>query len=438
MPVHPIARQLRRIARPELADALFWWNHIQNTGGKSGNLHAWTNGGTGQLAASVTTPARTHYDPRLGQVVTVPANRLGFGAPQMPARTNLAGTTRALDGADWTAARATVSTNADTDPEGNTTADRLVESTDTGTHYIFQAVTLTAANYTVSVRVPVDLAGTRLLRILDFTTGEYGVFNVSDGSLSSSSGLEGYHVIREGDWWRFAITYTGTAASHNIGLALNTVVGGLTSYTGDGSTYLTLTNFQIELGDFPGPTIHNDGSSSEARAADATRWIWDGFAGASARGTLLTVFEPPYGASNPPGGFPGIIGLNDGDSSNDYITNYISSSTGRVASKVRESSTNIADGNTSGMEISGAAQCLLISWEAGGDLLTYIDADLKLTQDISAYSGIDFDQLELNGENSSRTRSGINYLHVALWPYAVTAEQAKALTFDPNIWKYPH
>lgn len=75
--------------------------------------------------------------------------------------------------ADWTKAGATVTANSATAPDGTTSADRIVEDTSTGEHYVLQSKTRTnvAADWCFAIALaPGDVGGLRdraVLRIVD-------------------------------------------------------------------------------------------------------------------------------------------------------------------------------------------------------------------------------------------------------------------------------
>ncbi len=75
--------------------------------------------------------------------------------------------------ADWTKAGATVTANSATAPDGTTSADRIVEDTSTGDHYVLQSKTRTnvAADWCFAIALaPGDVGGLRdraMLRIVD-------------------------------------------------------------------------------------------------------------------------------------------------------------------------------------------------------------------------------------------------------------------------------
>jgi hypothetical protein len=175
-------------------------------------------------------------------------------------RTNLLLRSEEFDNASWTKANSTVTANADRAPDGNTTADRLVEDT-TGSvpHSVSQAVTATAdATYALSVFAK---AGTRTwiaLEIADSATGANRVrcnYDLSTGALGTArsagtgSGAVGRIEALADGWYRCILTgkvgSAVTAITPKVYLATGDGDAAMT-YTGDGSSYVRLWGAQFE------------------------------------------------------------------------------------------------------------------------------------------------------------------------------------------------
>jgi hypothetical protein len=160
-----------------------------------------------------------------------------------------------LNGAD------TTDTSSNGDPFGTDTGDGLIaDATDTS-HGYTQAITLTAAPWTQSVyakKGDVDFV------ILDNDTvvNTETWFNLNTGAAATTGAAVISATIEDAcpggvcsGWYRCAITYTGTAASHTIRY-IGADTDNDTTYQGDGAAInVILTGMQVELADRVTPPI---------------------------------------------------------------------------------------------------------------------------------------------------------------------------------------
>jgi hypothetical protein len=133
---------------------------------------------------------------------------------------NLLGYTQDFSNAAWTKGNLVTTgmanVTATTDPLGLYTADKLQETATTAEHYILQSVTLTAAQYTLSVYLK---AAERTWAIIQFSTGglEATWFNLApDGSGvpgTVAAGCAAASIYVGNGWYRCSVTRTATAAT---------------------------------------------------------------------------------------------------------------------------------------------------------------------------------------------------------------------------------
>lgn len=193
------------------------------------------------------------------------------------AATNLILNSEVFD--SWSKGGCTVGVNAAIAPDGNASADKLIEDTSLGDHYVTQNVTVAAAQpYTYSVFV--KPAGRNFLQIgilnNNGTSGlGYVIYDLTLGAVSSSgktgSGTLGTPTVVKfpNGWFRVSTTMTlaSDVTSAGIYLLPQVTAGGGTQYTGDASSGLYLWGAQAEAG-VKRTTYIATTSAAVTRAAD--------------------------------------------------------------------------------------------------------------------------------------------------------------------------
>jgi hypothetical protein len=132
-----------------------------------------------------------------------------------PQRTNVLTYSEQFDNAIWTKTRSTVTANATTSPDGNTTADFLTQETgQTSAGNVAQSFTNTiGVTYTLSVFAKKNTKNFIGLRSNSVGAG-ISYFDLLNGTLgtvnaSHTAKIESY----DNDWYRCSITYTATVVS---------------------------------------------------------------------------------------------------------------------------------------------------------------------------------------------------------------------------------
>lgn len=191
-------------------------------------------------------------------------------------RTNLALQSEAFDvdgsGSPWTHTRASISANAVAAPDGNTTADELVEDgTASATHFVEQTISFTSGNaYTFTEFAKKNTRNNLRLTFntAAFPSGAYAVFNFNTGVVVSAGGGADSSSITDvgGGWYRASVTATADATtSATVGTYLHN--GTSITYNGDGSSGLYIWGADVELGAFPTSYIPTT-TAQVARAKD--------------------------------------------------------------------------------------------------------------------------------------------------------------------------
>lgn len=140
-------------------------------------------------------------------------------------------------------------------PDGNTTADKLIEGTATSAHYIEQrSLTASAGTWTASCffkageRSKVNLVA---VHVGESTATSGAVVDISAATITSATGLGIASGIKDygNGWYRAWITYVTTAAVANHYFRLQILNNsGIPSYTGDGSSGFYIWGAQVESG----------------------------------------------------------------------------------------------------------------------------------------------------------------------------------------------
>ena len=184
-------------------------------------------------------------------------------------RTNLVTYSEQFDDASWTKGGGSITANAITSPDGNLTADRLVEDTSTGEHRVSRGIALggsvDGSAYAISVFA--KASGRTRIRMIDNNQIASGlsVFDLAAGTVVSGTG----QITPVGNgWYRCTIFPLKNFSTTSI-LIINLVSSGTTfSYTGDGFSGVFLWGAQLEAGAFATsyiPTV----ASQVTRSADA-------------------------------------------------------------------------------------------------------------------------------------------------------------------------
>ena len=167
------------------------------------------------------------------------------------ARSNLVLRSEQFNDAAWTTGDASISANAVNGPDGNLTADKLVEAATSGVHNVSQTVTvLNSTVYTNSVYV--KAAERTFIALYAGNPGQGTIFNLSNGTVFGSlvAPPTSSSITAAGNgWYRISITYTSVAITTAPSLYLCDNTGQFV-YSGDGTSGAYIWGGQIEAGAF--------------------------------------------------------------------------------------------------------------------------------------------------------------------------------------------
>ena len=187
--------------------------------------------------------------------------------------TNLLRYSEAIDNAAWAKSRASISADATNAPDGNATADKLIEdSTAANTHVVTQSISwTTGTTYTFSCYFKAD---TRTEVELLFSGTAFGTTKGRSFDLSNGASFEGdspstirYGIEAAGNgWYRCYITDT-TTANATASAAIFLSKDGTRTYDGDGASGLFIWGVQVEAQQYATSYIPTT-SAAVTRAAD--------------------------------------------------------------------------------------------------------------------------------------------------------------------------
>ena len=246
----------------------------------------WDSAGVLQTAGN--NVLRCDFDPRLSSTT----ERCGYLIEE--ARTNLALQSEDIT-TTWGQNATTRTANAAIAPDGAMTADLITPTSGNSNHFISQAITHTAASYTISAFVKPN-GYTKCGFRENTTLGSYATFDCfgAGSALNTAGGASGAIVALPNGYYRVSMTYTGAAAAQTMGfyvLDAAYTTGNPDSYTyvGDTVSGMYAWGFQDELGAFASSYIPTAGSTV-TRAADLVTLAGTLFPLNQSEGTLYAKF----------------------------------------------------------------------------------------------------------------------------------------------------
>ncbi|MEM6903041.1 MAG: hypothetical protein AAF556_07365, partial [Pseudomonadota bacterium] len=182
-----------------------------------------------------------------------------------PSATNLVLQSENLDSSSWVKNNATITSNSATAPDGNLTADHLVEDTSSIAHQTFQTSSFVAGQqYCFSTYAK---AGGREKLWLNFNQALFPVassafFDLTAGAVElQQSGADNAYIENIGDGWYRCCLIATAVSSGNTGIAVRMALNDLTfNYVGDGSSGIYIWGSQLETGAAATSYIHTNGT----------------------------------------------------------------------------------------------------------------------------------------------------------------------------------
>lgn len=402
------------------------WHGLWNANPPCANPHAWIHGGAGQLTLTAGTGSigTTRYDPRAARVVTARQHRLAYGAPQMPAFTNLFKYSRdhEVTESGWTHNGVTVTANAVTGPTGEMTGNHVEHTSTGGSRAIAQTVVATAQRYVAAFWI----------RAAASTTAQLGIYQSSGGfqavtgrTLHGPGALTGTNLLSLSglsptQWSRIQVVLDGNASAANI--QFYCYPGSAGSGVGD-SVYLDNTVFGAGI--YAPPDIITSGSTV-TRSADVLGLIDpDLFAPVAGEGTLLWLGRMPYTAAQGAADVR-LLTVSDG-TGNDDAVGFLFDATNDDLRAVVSSGGGGQASIDLGQPAAGSLICAAMAFRED-DVRAALNGTLGAA-DTSADAPLDFDRLRFDAG------SGAEHFAVVLLDQALPDAELVALTSNPALLK---
>ena len=330
----------------------------------------------------------------------------------------------------WSPSNATITTNATTAPDGNTTADKLNDNSGGGTGlvYVYQNITVSAeTKYTASVFLKADqlaFARVQATGITTTPTSGYQYFGLSgDGSLGTAVGLDDSTITAyPNGWYRCSITWT-QGAGDTIFEFVILLADSISSATvdRDGTSSIFVWGAQVEASPIATSYIPTTTASVTRVKDDITLGSASSLIGQT-EGTLYVEVDWRLAT----GTFQELLNASDG-TGNNVIAIYNNSSPVELRMYAR------ADANTKtaqGVSSTGFSGIQKIAF-------AYADADFELYRNGSSVSSdtvgslaalATLTDIDIGQAATSVSTTNMHIRAVALYPKRLSDAEAQALT----------
>jgi hypothetical protein len=181
------------------------------------------------------------------------------GCPSLlvePAATNLTVRSQEFDNASWTklnlnafGSGSVANTSGTLDPYGTNVADYIQENTAAAAHSLIAVFAGNVSGTTYTFSVFAKAAERNIINLFNNGGGDGSAnFNLTTGVATLTTGVSASIENYGNGWYRCSLTYTSTATgNHNIQIRMCDASGNV-SYTGTGTSGLTVFGAQLETG----------------------------------------------------------------------------------------------------------------------------------------------------------------------------------------------
>jgi hypothetical protein len=179
-------------------------------------------------------------------------------------RTNLLTYSEQFDNAAWFKSNLSVNANTIIAPDGTLTAEKIIATSASGSHYCSLNVSSLTGAHTFTVYAKAGEYGFLNIRE-NFTTGTSAVFNLTTGAVTLGSGT--IQFVGNG-WYRCSITVTMASQTFGASIYLSTDGTNNQTFAGDGYSGIYIWGAQLEAAAFATSYIQTV-ASQVTRSADA-------------------------------------------------------------------------------------------------------------------------------------------------------------------------
>lgn len=216
-------------------------------------------------------------------------------------RTNLLTYSEQFDNAAWLKSNASISANSTTAPDGATTADSLIETATTATHYISVPSVAISAGQTATFSIYARKGARSTIQFVPnsayFTVPTYVNFDLDAGTVSASgSGITSSIVDCGGGWYRCVVSIACTVTVAGVTaywvIANSSTMSRFASYAGNGTDGVYIWGAQAEAGAFPTSYIPTT-TAAATRLADVASVTGTNFSSwyNQSEGTIVAQFD---------------------------------------------------------------------------------------------------------------------------------------------------
>lgn len=165
-----------------------------------------------------------------------------------PQRTNLALRSEEFDNLSWSKVRTTIVQNSTISPDGNLTADKLIDDTTaSATHQISKSIAVSSGLYTMSIFA--KKGEYNFIRFWeDIQTGRQCYFNLDNG-VATNVNMHTVSIVNYGNGWYRCIATLNIPSAGNFGFRISLTPNGTTiTYNGTGINGVYIWGAQLEVG----------------------------------------------------------------------------------------------------------------------------------------------------------------------------------------------